>query len=344
MEEGGTQKQPITRDDSITRQQLKNEIQEYADKLKKAKEEIEKVIRGQDQLVQSILRGFIGRGNILLEGLPGLGKTVLCRTFAEICSLDFKRVQFTTDLLPSDIIGIQTYDKERGFAIQKGPIFSNLLLGDEINRAPPKVQSALLEAMGEKQVTIGKETYLLEDPFMVMATQNPVEQSGTFPLPEAQMDRFMFKVNVNYPDYDAELEIIDSNLSSKDFKEFDIQNTLSKYEIVIIQKLRSRIHAETKIKNYILDLVNATRNPKDAGIKNAELINMGASPRASIALLMGAKSEALMQGRDYVTPADVKNVIHEVLRHRLYLNFKAKMQNITADDIITQIINTIKIY
>ena len=344
MKEIETKDKPIDQNDSITRRQLKEQVQEYSGKLKDAKEEIEKVMKGQEKLILSIFRGFIGGGNVLLEGLPGLGKTVLCKTFAEICNLNFKRVQFTTDLLPSDIIGIQTYDKERGFEIQKGPIFSNLLLGDEINRAPPKVQSALLEAMEEKQVTLGKKTYRLEAPFMVMATQNPIEQAGTFPLPEAQMDRFMFKLSVEYPDYDAELQIIDKNMSSQKFEEFGVRNILSRYELIIMQKLRRRIHTETKIKNYILDLVNATRNPKDAGIKNGDLINMGASPRATIAIFLGAKAQALIKGRDYVTPADVKDVIHEVLRHRLYINFKAKMKNVTTDDIITEIINKTKIY
>ncbi len=344
MDKGEWEKKPISDDDSITRQQLKEQIQTYAKKITLAREEVKKIMKGQDELVLSIFRGFIGGGNILLEGLPGLGKTVLCRTFAQISNLNFKRVQFTTDLLPSDIIGIQTYDKVRGFEFQKGPVFSNLFLGDEINRAPPKVQSALLEAMGEKQVTLGKKTHTLEDPFMVMATQNPIEQSGTFPLPEAQMERFMFKINVGYPDYDSELQIIDNNLSSKSFDEFKVKNILSKYEVLIIQKLRRRIHAETRIKNYILDIVSATRKPREYGIKYADMVTMGASPRASIAIILGAKSQALMNGRDYVIPSDVKDVIYEALRHRLYLNFKAKMQSVSTDDIISEILDKTKVY
>lgn len=334
----------VSSEDSITWSQLKEDITKYSQKLEDVKTEAKKVVKGQDKVIESILRGFVSNGNILLEGLPGLGKTVLCRTFAKICGLEFKRVQFTTDLLPSDIIGIQTYEKEIGFRIQKGPIFCNLLLGDEINRAPPKVQSALLEAMGEKQVTLGNETNKLQNPFLVLATQNPIEQSGTFSLPEAQMDRFMFKVNVEYPDRDSEITFLENNLSSRSLDDFQLNKILSKYEIIILQKLRKRVHIETKVKNYILDLINATRNPQEWGIKYKEVMHMGASPRASIALLMGAKSQAIIKGRFYVVPKDVKDIIHEVLRHRIYLNFKAKMNNVTTDDVITEIINKVKIY
>jgi len=253
-------------------------------------------------------------------------------------------VQFTTDLLPSDIIGIMTYDKERGFEVVKGPIFCNLLLADEINRAPPKVQSALLEAMGERQVTLGRKTHKLEYPFLVIATQNPIEQSGTFPLPEAQVDRFMFKVFVDYPDVDSEFVIMDSNLTSKKLESFGLQKVLTKQDILLMQSLKNDIHIEAKLKHYILNIVRATRNPHELNLKHASMIGLGASPRASISLLLAAKAQALIKGRYYVIPQDIRDVVFEVLRHRIYLNFKAKMENVSSDDIIREIIDTIKIY
>lgn len=319
-------------------------FQLYSRKVDEARKEVKKVVKGQDSLVDSVLRGFVCHGNVLLEGLPGLGKTVLCRCLAEICQIDFHRVQFTTDLLPSDIIGITTYDKVRGFEVVKGPIFCNLLLADEINRAPPKVQSALLEAMGERQVTIDKETHKLEEPFLVVATQNPIEQSGTFPLPEAQVDRFLFKVTLDYPDYDSEYEILDDNLTSKSLSNFKLQKILTRDDLLIMQFLKNYIHVEPKLKNYILNIITATRKPEDFKLKHASMISMGGSPRASISLLLAAKAQALIRGRHYMIPKDVKDVVYEVLRHRIYLNFRAKMENISTDDVIKEIVDSVKIY
>jgi MoxR-like ATPase len=312
--------------------------------IEESKWEIQKVIKGQSKLVNTIIRALLCRGHVLMEGLPGLGKTVLCRTFARIAELDFKRVQFTTDLLPSDIIGITTFDKKYGTEIIKGPIFCNFLLADEINRAPPKVQSALLEAMGERQVTIGKTTHNLENPFLVLATQNPIEQSGTFPLPEAQLDRFLFKVDVSYPDYDAEFQIMQENLNNMTLDDFDIIPKLSQNDIIDMQALIKDIHVEWKLKEYILNIIRGTRNPYELNIEHASFITIGASPRATINLLLAAKAEALMNGRYYVVPQDIKMVVHEILRQRIYLSFQSKMANINTDKIIDEILDKISIY
>lgn len=323
---------------------LQNSFKISYKKLTKAKEEIEKVVKGQEELVVSMLRAIIVRGHVLLEGLPGLGKTVLCRCLSKICKLDFKRVQFTTDLLPSDIIGIITYDKERGFDVLKGPVFTNIMLADEINRAPPKVQSALLEAMGERQVTLGKTTYPLKNPFIVMATQNPIEQQGTYPLPEAQLDRFLFKVVVNYPDYDAEYHIMQHNLNNKKMEEFKLNTVLTQEDIIAMQGLINLVHVDMRLKEYILNIVRATRNPYEINLKNAHMINVGASPRASINILLAAKAQTLVKGRYYVSPQDIKDVLHEVLRHRIALNFQSKMANVTTDQIIDEVLEKIQIY
>lgn len=324
---------------------LRNSFQICHRKLKLSKEEVQKVIKGQDELIWSVLRAMICRGHILMEGLPGLGKTVLCRTVSAICRLDFNRVQFTTDLLPSDIIGIMSFDKEQGkFSAIKGPVFCNLMLADEINRAPPKVQSALLEAMGERQVTLGKTTYDMENPFLVMATQNPLESAGTFPLPDAQLDRFLFKVSLDYPDFDSEYTIMQNNLNNKKLNEFDLKPVLSREDIISMQALTNLVHVDMRLKEYILNIVRATRNPFEIKIKHASFIKIGASPRASINILLAAKAQALIKGRYYVTPQDVKDILHEVLRHRLYLNFKAKMAYITTDMVIDEILEKILIY
>jgi MoxR-like ATPase len=313
-------------------------------KIHLAREEIEKIVKGQKDIILSLIHAIICRGHILFEGLPGLGKTVLCRTFAVISQLDFKRVQFTTDLLPSDIIGMMTYDKVKGFDIVKGPIFSNLLLADEINRAPPKVQSALLEAMGERQVTLGKQTHILENPFLVLATQNPIEQGGTFPLPEAQLDRFLFKVIINYPDFDAEYNIMNNNLNTKQMNEFNINSVLSRDDIIAMQGLVHLVHVDMRLKEYILNIVRGTRNPYEIQLSRASFIKIGGSPRASINILVACKAQALIDGRNYVIPKDIKKVIYNVLRHRIYLNFQSNLAKITTDDVITEILEKISIY
>jgi len=323
---------------------LHNSFLMYHHKIKQAKDEIAKVIKGQDMLIDTVLRAIIAKGHVLLEGLPGLGKTVLCRTLSNICELDFKRVQFTTDLLPSDIVGVMTYEKELGFQVIKGPIFTNMMLADEINRAPPKVQSALLEAMGEHQVTLGKTTYELSRPFLVMATQNPIEQSGTFPLPEAQLDRFLFKVVVGYPDIASEFHIMSRNLNTMKLSRFELGKVITKEDIIIMQELIQLIHVEDRIKHYILKLVDATRNPEKYKLEKGEYIEVGASPRASINILLAARAQALMAGRYFVIPHDVREVVYEVLRHRIILNFRSKMANIDTDMVIGEIIGKINVY
>lgn len=320
------------------------EVDEAFELLNKTSDEIKKVIRGQETIINSVIRAMISRGHILMEGLPGLGKTVLCRVLSDVCELDFKRVQFTTDLLPSDIIGIVTYTKEEGFSVIKGPVFANLMLADEINRAPPKVQSALLEAMGEKQVTISKDTHKLMDPFFVMATQNPIEQAGTFPLPEAQMDRFLFKTNVLYPDFESEFLIMEANFNTKKSEDFSLEKVLTPEKIINLQHMVPKIHIERSLKYYILKIVNSTRTPDEFNLKHGELIKVGASPRATINILLACRAEALMNGRYYVIPQDIKNITHEVLRHRIQLNFKAKMENISVDDVIDDILKRVKIH
>ncbi len=303
-----------------------------------------KVIVGQEKMVQRLMLGLLSRGHVLLEGLPGLAKTLAIKTLSQAIHARFSRIQFTPDLLPADIIGTMIYNpSENQFSVRKGPVFANFILADEINRAPAKVQSALLEAMQERQVTIGNETFQLEEPFLVLATQNPIEQEGTYPLPEAQVDRFMLKVKVGYPTKEEEREIIRRNLGSEQFGE-QMTPVIQPEDILKARKSVRKIYMDEKIERYILDIVFATRNPAEYGLSNLEpLINYGGSPRASINLALASKAYAFLQRRGYVIPEDVRNVCPDVLRHRIGLTYEAEAENVTQEDIIARILNTVEV-
>jgi len=304
--------------------------------------EMQKVIVGQKALVERLLIGLLSDGHILLEGVPGLAKTLAISTLSKIIEAKFSRIQFTPDLLPADLIGTMIYSqKKEEFVVKKGPIFANFILADEINRSPAKVQSALLEAMQEKQVTIGEQTFSLERPFLVMATQNPIEQEGTYPLPEAQVDRFMMKVLVSYPTKEEEKLIIRENLGL----EFPSPATILKPEdIVKARDLVKEVYMDEKIENYILDIVFATRKPEAAGLAQfVPMIQYGASPRASINLAKAAKAYAFIKRRGYVVPEDIRAVCHDVMRHRIGLTYEAEAENITTENIISEILNTVEV-
>ncbi len=304
--------------------------------------EMNKVIVGQKSLVENLLIGLLADGHILLEGMPGLAKTLAINTLANIVDAKFSRIQFTPDLLPADVIGTMIYSqKSEQFQVKQGPIFANFVLADEINRSPAKVQSALLEAMQERQVTIGDQTYKLPKPFLVMATQNPVEQEGTYPLPEAQVDRFMLKVVVNYPKKEEEKLIIRMHNA----REFPKASAILKPEdIVRAREVVRDVYMDEKIERYIVDIVYATRTPDEYGLgKLKDLISYGASPRASISLAMASKAYAFIKRRGYVIPEDVRAVCHQVLRHRIGLTYEAEAENITTESIITDIINTVEV-
>ena len=304
--------------------------------------EINKVIVGQKQMIERLLIGLLGRGHILLEGVPGLAKTLAINTLSKAVKADFSRIQFTPDLLPADVVGTMIYNiKENDFSIKKGPIFANFVLADEINRAPAKVQSALLEAMQEKQVTIGDTTFPLKQPFLVMATQNPVEQEGTYPLPEAQVDRFMLKTVIDYPTIEDEQLIVRSNMNASQAK---IKPVVTPKQIITAQDTVRMVYMDEKIEKYILDLIFATRYPDRYGLdKIKPLISFGASPRGSINLATAAKCHAFLRHRGYVIPEDVRAVIFDVLRHRIGLTYEAEAENVATVDLISQIINEVEV-
>jgi MoxR-like ATPase len=306
------------------------------------KTEIKKVIVGQDDLIDSLLIGLITGGHILVESVPGLAKTTAINTLAKTLGIDFNRVQFTPDLLPSDLTGAQIYNPKTGeFSIKQGPIFTSLLLADEINRAPAKVQSALLEVMAEKQITIDGASFKMNEPFLVMATQNPVEQEGTYQLPEAQLDRFMMKTVLDYNDFDEELEVV-NRVVMNDFE--DVKQVANANDILKIRDELKNIHIDTEVKKYILEIVFATRYPAKYGLEDiAEFIEFGASPRASIDLLKASMANALIRGNDFVSPVDINAVAVKVLQHRLVLNYQAQAENITSKNVIEKILQTIKI-
>ncbi|MEY3420127.1 MAG: hypothetical protein RIR48_407 [Bacteroidota bacterium] len=305
--------------------------------------ETSKVMVGQKHMIDRLMLGLLAEGHVLLEGLPGLAKTLAIKTLASAINADFHRIQFTPDLLPSDIIGTMIYNPGKNeFTVRKGPIFANFILADEINRAPAKVQSALLEAMQEKQVTIGKDTYKLEEPFLVLATQNPIEQEGTYPLPEAQVDRFMLKVNIGYPSKEEEKQIIRKNILGEITQK--INAVVDPASIIKARHSVKKVYMDEKIENYIIDIVFATRYPEQYKLDSIKpLMSYGASPRASINLALAAKAHAFMQRRGYVLPEDVRNVCKDVMRHRIGLSYEAEAENVTHEDIITKIIHTIPV-
>ena len=305
--------------------------------------EVGKVVVGQDLMIRRLLMGLFTNGHILLEGVPGLAKTLTVNTLANVLKLNFNRIQFTPDLLPSDVIGTMIYNQKRSsFEVKKGPIFSNIILADEINRSPAKVQSALLESMQERQVTIGEDTFKLDTPFLVLATQNPIDQEGTYPLPEAQRDRFMMKLNIDYPSQEEELKIMkrmtDLNFNNK------VKAILSKRDITSIKNSINNITLSESVEKYIVQIVFASRNSSSIGLDDVKnYITFGASPRASINLSLAGKANAFMNNRDYVTPDDIKEVANDVLNHRIILNFEAEVDGITSSEIIRQILEKVEV-
>lgn len=299
--------------------------------------EVSKVIVSQDEAVKGVFRAILCNGHVLLEGVPGIAKTLLVKSIAKVMGCDMKRVQFTLDLLPTDITGISSYNqKKEDFFFIKGPVFTNFLLADEINRAPPKTQSALLESMEERRVTLFNETHVLPEPFLVVATENPIESTGVYELPEAEVDRFLFKILMGYPSIEEEAFIIDQNVFIKSLEDFNLKVVLTKEKIKILQEKVKQVHTSDVIKKYIVNIISATRDKKS---KSSKYISYGASPRASIALHIASKAEALINGRDFVIPSDVNNVCLSVLRHRLILSYDATIEKITSDDIIKKILN-----
>jgi MoxR-like ATPase len=307
------------------------------------KQEIGQVIVGQKYLIDRLVIGLLANGHVLLEGVPGLAKTLAVKTLSDCMQGDFKRIQFTPDLLPADVVGTLIYSPSQGeFTTKKGPIFTNLLLADEINRAPAKVQSALLEGMQERQVTIGDETFPLPSPFLVLATENPIDQEGTYPLPEAQMDRFMLKLVVDYPDRSEELKILDANANVSVQRK--VNPVVDAETIFRSRKLVDQIYLDEKLKGYLVDLVLATRKPSEHGLSDIEpFIRFGASPRATISLALAAKAIAFTQGRSFVTPQDLKDIAPDVLRHRVIVSYEAEAENVTSDEIIQKILDTVAV-
>jgi MoxR-like ATPase len=318
------------------------QVQEESRTLQQLRSEVENVIVGQRELIDRLLVGLLCNGHILIEGVPGLAKTLTVTTLARAMRTTFQRIQFTPDLLPADLVGTLIYNPKSGdFTVKKGPIFHQIILADEINRAPAKVQSALLEAMQERQVTIGETTFGLDEPFMVLATQNPIEQEGTYPLPEAQVDRFLLKVQVTYPSIAEEHQIL--KRMARSTPDTKVSAVLSPTDILRLRGLSDEIYMDEKIEDYILNVVQATRVPENYGLNIGDLIRYGASPRATIALCMAARAYALIQGRGYVTPQDVKSIGLDVLRHRVIVSYEAEAEEKTSEDLIRQILNTVKV-
>lgn len=327
--------------DHITKEIIsEKEIHDSAEIIKKIKKEISKVIIGQEEVIDGLIRGLICNGHVLLEGVPGIAKTITIRALAQASGCTVKRIQFTVDLLPTDITGITSFTPSKGFEVIKGPIFANFVIADEINRAPPKTQSALIESMQENQVTIGRRTYRLPSPFFVMATKNPLENIGVYTLPEAQVDRFLFNIIMKYPEEKEELEIMEKNTTLKRFEDFSINPVVKIHDILKLQENVNKIYLGDNIKNYILSIVKKTR---DKDFKDSDCLSYGVSPRATIALYIASKSRAMMEGRNYVLPEDVKAICYDVLRHRMILSYKATLKKIDSDYLISNILDEVKL-
>ncbi|MBT14972.1 MAG: ATPase [Verrucomicrobiales bacterium] len=327
---------------SLDTAELKDEVESSSKWINPLKEEMSKILVGQDNLVENLIIGLLTKGHLLIEGVPGLAKTLTVNALAGCIGIDFKRIQFTPDLLPADVVGTLIYTPQSGeFKPKLGPVFTNLLLADEINRAPAKVQSALLESMQERQVTIGDKTYDLPDPFLVMATQNPLDQEGTYQLPEAQLDRFIIKTIVEYPNREEELEII--NRMGVTESKLQTNKVLTKSDITNSRRVIDSIHVEDTIKDYIVSLVISTRNSDNTKPKIKGMIRCGASPRATINFILASKATAFIQGRSYVVPSDVKKVAHDILRHRILLTYEAEAEQITSDEIIEDILASVPV-
>ena len=320
---------------------LTEDVTKFQGRFAALKAEVGKVLVGQDEMLHRLLLGLLAGGHVLLEGVPGLAKTLVIRTLASALDGTFSRIQFTPDMLPGDVVGTQIYNPREGnYSIKKGPVFGNFILADEINRAPAKVQSALLEAMQERQVTLGDQTLSLTEPFLVLATQNPIEQEGTYPLPEAQLDRFMLKIKVGYPTKDDEIRILDRMAGAA--PEPTASKVMTCDEILAARDVTRQVFVDDKVKRYAVDLVAATRDPKAANMPAlAPLIDNGASPRASISLVKVAKAQALLSGRSYISPHDVKTIAHDVLRHRILVSYEAEAQGKTTDNVISQILENV---
>lgn len=323
--------------------QIDEQIAQYAQTCTRLIDEVGRVLVGQEAMVSRLLIGMLTGGHILLEGVPGLAKTLTVSSLAKAIHTGFSRIQFTPDMLPADVIGTEVFNpKEATYSIKQGPIFSNLILADEINRAPAKVQAALLEAMQERQVTIGTETFRFDDPFLVMATQNPIDQEGTYPLPEAQIDRFMLKVMIDYPTRDEERKVVDRMAGGKPMPE--ISGIATPEDIMGARAVVEKIWCDDKVRDYVVDVVRATRNPAELGLRGLEgMIEMGSSPRGSINLMKASKAHAFLQGRSYITPHDVKSLAPDVLRHRVLLSYEAEAEGKTVDDCIRQILDNVPV-
>jgi MoxR-like ATPase len=327
---------------AIDVKRINEQVQTESRTLQQLRSEVENVIVGQRDLIDRLMVGLLCNGHILIEGVPGLAKTLTVTTLARAMQTSFQRIQFTPDLLPADLIGTLIYNPKSGdFTVKKGPIFHQIILADEINRAPAKVQSALLEAMQERQVTIGETTFGLDEPFMVLATQNPIEQEGTYPLPEAQVDRFLLKVQVTYPSMEEEHQIL--KRMARSTPNIQVAAVLSPADILRLRTLSDEIYMDEKVEDYVLNLVQATRSPENYGLNIGDLIRYGASPRATISLCMASRAYALIQGRGYVTPQDVKSIGLDVLRHRVIISYEAEAEEKTSEDLIRQIFNTVKV-